>query len=121
MASQYALGARERLAPAEGDERMEMLHTFAQDWAALRKGDQNAELITLERRRVVLAEQDSLKKFKRKVVIGLEAMLTHVERHPDAKAAFNAFVDQVRHPFDPTEQNLGKDRTDSDFDPTKSD
>ena len=58
LASQYALAAKERLATAEGDERMGILHTFAQDWAALRKGDQNAELIALEIRRVVLAEHD---------------------------------------------------------------
>jgi hypothetical protein len=27
-----------------------------------------------------------------------------MQHHPEAKAAFDAFVKQVRHPFDPDEQ-----------------
>ena len=56
-----------------------------------------------------------------KTIVGLETLLAYVKHHPKAQAAFNTLAEQVRHPFDPTEQNLGRDGAGSDFDPTESD
>ena len=49
LAQQYALAARERLAGAEGDGRLEILRGFVQDWALLRRGDHSAARLQLER------------------------------------------------------------------------
>ena len=122
LASQYALAARERLATAKGDERMEILHTFAQDWAALRKGDHNAVLIALESQRVAFAEQDCLNKVKRKIIVGLETFLGYVKQHPEAQAAYDELARQLRHPFDPGEQEHGsRGAAAAPGDPTESD
>ena len=105
LAPQYALAARRRLAAAESDAaRLETLRVFVQDWAVLRAGDQAAERLRLERERLVLEEQDSFGKFKRKTIVGLETFLSHVKRHPEARAAYDALAAQLRHPFDPDEQ-----------------
>ncbi|MFN0067179.1 MAG: hypothetical protein ACKVYV_06030 [Limisphaerales bacterium] len=105
LAPQYALAARRRLAAAESEAaRLETLRMFVQDWALLRAGDQAAERLRLERERLVLERLDSQGKFKRKTIVGLEAFLDHVKRHPEARAAFDALAAQLRHPFDPDEQ-----------------
>lgn len=107
LAPQYALAAREQLAGLQGEARLKLLRTFAQDWALLRKGDQTAERLRIERERLALAERDSLGKFKRKVIVGLETFMSHVKQHPKAQAAFDALAEQLRHPFDPDEHEPG--------------
>lgn len=62
--------------------------------------------------------RDAHMKWKRKIIIGLETLTKYVDKHPQAKAAFEELARQVRHPFDPTEQDLGKDFS---TDPTESD
>jgi hypothetical protein len=42
LAPQYLRAAREKLAGTEGMARFEMLRTFVQDWAMLRRGDHSA-------------------------------------------------------------------------------
>jgi hypothetical protein len=103
LAPHYALAAREQLAELEGEDRLKLLRAFVQDWALLRQGDQTAERLRIERQRLAMEEQDSLGKYKRKLIVGLEAMHTYMKHHPEAKAAFDAFVKQVRHPLDPDE------------------
>lgn len=113
LASHYAQAARGQLAGLEGGARLKLLRTLAQDWALLRKGDQTAERLQIERERLVLAERDSLGKWKRKIIVGLETLLTYLEHHPKAKAAFDALLEQVRHPYDPGEEiRQWKDRSD---------
>jgi hypothetical protein len=104
LAPQYALAAQERLAATGGAERLKILRNFVQDWFLLRRGDQTAERLRIERERLALAERDHLGRFKRKMIAGLEAMHACMKHHPEAKAAFDAFADQVRHPFDPDKQ-----------------
>ena len=104
LAPQYALAARAQLAELKGESRLKLLRAFVQDWALLRQGDQTAERLQIEWKRLALEERDSLGKYKRKMVLGLEALHTYMKQHPKAKAAFEAFVDQVRHPFHPDEQ-----------------
>ena len=105
LAPQYALAARERLAELKGDDRLKLLRTYVQDWALLRHGDQTAERLLVEREWLALEERAYLQRFKRKTVAGMEAIYTYVQEHPKAKAAFDAFWDEVRNPFDPSEQN----------------
>ena len=100
LASQYALTARERLDGAKGTERWEILRGFVQDWAALRRGEQNAEWLRLEREHLQLLARDADLKWKKKIITGLETLQKHVDRHPKAKTAFEAFAEQVRGPFD---------------------
>jgi len=115
LAPQYALAAREQLAALEGAGRLELLRVFVIDWALLRHGDQTAERLRIEREWLAAASRDADMKWKRKIIIGLETMMKYVKNHPEAQAAFYEFVEQVRHPFDPSEQHLGKDlRSESD-------
>lgn len=104
LAAQYAVAASEQLAGLEGEPRVKALRAFIHDAALLRRGDQNAERLKIERERLSLARQESFSRFKRGVVRGLEAMRTYVQQHPEAKTAFSAFVDSVRPSFDPDEQ-----------------
>jgi hypothetical protein len=49
LAPQYLLAAREKLAGSEGARRWEVLRTFVQDWAMLRRGDHSAARLQLDR------------------------------------------------------------------------
>ncbi len=104
LAPQYALAAREQLAALEGEGRLKLLRAFVQDWALLRHGDQTAERLRIEREWLEVSSRDADRKWKRKTIVGLEVLLTYVKHHPKAQAAFDALVDQIRHPFDPDEQ-----------------
>lgn len=131
VATRYAQAAREQLADLKGEARLKLMRTLAQDWALLRKGDQTAERLEIERERLVveqerlaLAERFSFLKFKRMTVVGLETLMTYVEHHPKAKAAFDALLEQVRHPWDPGENiREWKDRSNDPLqpNPTESD
>ena len=46
---------------------------------------------------------DGEHEWKCKIVIALEVLSKYMEEHPQAKAALDELVPQVRHPFDPTE------------------
>jgi hypothetical protein len=104
LAPQYALAAREQLVELEGADRLKLLRRFVQDWALLRHGDQTAERLRIEREWLAVASRDTDLKWKRKLIVGLEALHAYVKRHAKAEEAFDALVDQVRHPFDPSEQ-----------------
>lgn len=104
LASHYAQAARGQLAGLEGGARLKLLRTLAQDWALLRKGDQTAERLQIERERLAMDERNSLEKWKRKTITALEALHTYAKHHPKAKAAFEALAEEVRHPFDPSEK-----------------
>ena len=49
LAPQYLLAAREKLTTAAGAGRFEVLRTFMQDWAMLRRGDHSAARLQLDR------------------------------------------------------------------------
>ena len=49
LAPQYLLAARERLTASAGAGRFEVLRTFVQDWAMLRRGDHSAARLQLDR------------------------------------------------------------------------
>jgi hypothetical protein len=49
LAPQYLLAAREKLAAAGETGRFEVLRTFVQDWAMLRRGDHAAVRLQLDR------------------------------------------------------------------------
>jgi hypothetical protein len=104
LAPQYALAAREQLVELEGADRLKLLRAFVHDWALLRHGDQTAERLRIEREWLAVASRDADLKWKRKLIVGLEALHAYMKHHPEAEAAFDAFAGQVRHPFDPSEQ-----------------
>src|SRR5450432_4790338 len=80
LAAQYAVAASEQLAGLEGEPRVKVLRAFIHDTALLRRGDQNAE-------RLRVASRDADLKWKRKIVIVLESLIRHIDKHPEAKAA----------------------------------
>jgi len=49
LAPQYLLAAREKLTATDGAGRLEVLRTFMQDWAMLRRGDHSAARLQLDR------------------------------------------------------------------------
>lgn len=107
LAPHYALAAQEQLAELEGEDRLKLLRAFVQDWALLRHGDQTAERLRIERERLAAVTLNAELKWKRKTIIGLEVFLSQVKKNPKAKAAFDALAEELRHPFDLSEQNLG--------------
>jgi len=107
LAAQYAIAinaAVQDAASAPLDLRT--LAAFACDVAALRKGDQNAEWLRLERqhltldyRRLRLARSNSHERWKTNLERAMEAFQSYIANHPRAQAAFAAFAQQVRGPF----------------------
>jgi hypothetical protein len=73
------------------------------DIVELPRGDHSAQRLILERERVAAQTLGGEQKWKRKIVIALELLSEYIEKHAKAKAAFDEFVRQVRHPFDPSE------------------
>jgi hypothetical protein len=49
LAPQYLVAAREKLSATDEVGRFEVLRTFAQDWAMLRRGDHSAARLQLDR------------------------------------------------------------------------
>ena len=49
LAPQYLLAAREKLSGTEGARRWEILRSFVQDWAMLRRGEHSAARLQLDR------------------------------------------------------------------------
>ena len=107
LAGQYAIAIDSAVRQAGADHiNPQTLAAFASDVAALRKGDQNAARLRIERHRVGLeykrlrlARQNSHEKWKTKISIAMDAFKTHLSDHPEATAAFVAFAKQVCDPF----------------------
>ncbi len=102
LSVRYALATR-RLVETEGPEQWRLLRELCGDVVELRRGDHNARRLEIDRARVAAIERDAEMKWKRKVVIGLETLAREIEHHPEARAAFAALSEVLRHPFDPTE------------------
>jgi hypothetical protein len=101
LAGQYAIAIN--AAVIRGHIKPQTLAAFASDVAALRKGDQNAAWLHLERHRVGLeykrlrlAMRDSHEKWKTKLTVAMEVFKKHLDDHPEARAAFAAFAEQVQ-------------------------
>jgi len=102
LAVRYAVATR-RLVETEGPEHWRLLRELCGDVVELRRGDHSARRLELERARVAAAKRDADRKWKRNIVIGLEALEQEIRKSPEAKAAFKTLSDLFRHPFDPTE------------------
>jgi len=104
LAGQYAiaLGAMaEQTGGAPVD--LETLAALCGDVMALRRGDQNAQWLRLERHRVGieykrlrLTMQDTHEKWKTRLQMFLDGMWADVKHYPEAKAAWCAFEEQLR-------------------------
>ncbi|MEP6670720.1 MAG: hypothetical protein ABJF10_16295 [Chthoniobacter sp.] len=104
VAARYAVATR-RVAEAEGDEGWRLLREMCGDVVDLRRGDHSAQRLDLERERVAVGRNDAEMKWKRKIIIGLEALVTYAGKHPEAQAALDELARLTRHPFDPRESN----------------
>ena len=102
----HLMAAVRRLAAGDLSDaaRWKLLHEACADLVALRRGDQNAEAMAIERDRLAYLKDDLLSRYKKRLLVGLESMTKFVdEKHPQAKAAWNAFLDQTRGPLDGAE------------------
>ena len=106
LAGQYAIAIDS--AVTGGHIKPQTLAAFASDVAALRKGDQNAEWLRLERtrlaieyRRLRLAKWNSHERWKTKLDLAMEALKTHLAARPEAHTAFVAFAQQMQKPLGP--------------------
>ena len=91
------------------------------DVVELRRGDHSAQRLLLERQRIAAQILGAEHKWKRKIVVGLEALSKYVEKHPEAKAVFEELARQVRHPFDPSEsESIKPDQTNTETFATES-
>jgi len=101
VAVQYAAqGPRLRDSSANRETFWQRLREFCSDISMLRRGDQNAEWLSIERQRLLLEEKDSLLRYKKKLTLGLEMMLDQVKNNPKAAEAFQAFAKEARGTFD---------------------
>ena len=98
VASRYAVKIR-RVVEAKGRESWRLLRQMCADVVELRRGDHSAQRLILERERAAAQACDADMKWKRKIVVGLETLSKYVQKHPEAKAAFDELVRQVRHPL----------------------
>ena len=120
LTGQYAIVAREQLAHLKGAERFKAIQAVVHDCSLLCRGEQNAERLRIEREWLTLAKEDSFAKYKRRVVHGMETLFNCLEKNPEAMAAFRALADHIRNPNDPEEQQMWKEKTDAEFDLTRS-
>jgi len=108
-----------RLAASEldGAAKWKLLHEACGDVVALRRGDQNAEWLEIERERLAVAVhdvelkyKDVFEKYKKRTVIGLETLMQFIEKknNPKAKAAMNALWEAVATPLDKLQSESSK-------------
>jgi len=108
LAAQYVVALRSAVRKAGGKPLdLKTLQALCGDVAALRRGDQNADRLCVERERLILdyerldlARKNSHEQWKKKLTMAMEAFQAYVKDNPKAKAAFYAFADQVGEPFD---------------------
>jgi hypothetical protein len=87
----------------DGQLEWKTLREFCADFVALRRGDHSAARLVIESKRQVAQETFAKDRWKRSLIKGLEALKVYVEKHPKAKAAFDALAEQVSTPFDDME------------------
>lgn len=108
-----------RLAAADLDDaaKRKLLHEACGDIVALRRGDQNAEWLEIERERLAVAVhdvelkyKDVFEKYKKRTVIGLETLTQFIEKknNPKAKAAMKALWEAVATPLDKLQSESSK-------------
>ena len=103
LAPQYAVAARKQLAALKGGDRLKLLRAFVHDWALLRHGDQTAERLRIERDWLEVASRDADMKWKRKIIIGLETLMStrRSTREPNPRSIVSSLGRCVTR-FDPT-------------------
>ena len=102
VASRYLMAAQ-KMADKGGGLDWKVLREFCGDVVALRRGDHSAARLVIESKRQIAQETFAMDRWKRRVITGLEALRTFVDKHPKAKAAFDALAKQVNTPFDSME------------------
>jgi hypothetical protein len=83
--------------------RWKLLHEACADLVALRRGDQDTEWMGIERERLMYLKEDLTLRYKKRILVGMETLLTYVKAHPQAKAAWDALHAQVTGPLDNVE------------------
>ena len=94
VASRYAVAAKKLAAEGVDNEtHWKLLRAFCRDLVALRKGDHSAETLKIERKRLALAKKEYELKFKNKLKLGIDTMLSEIRGRPDVMALFKPFRD----------------------------
>ena len=94
VASRYAVAAKKLAAEGVDNEaHWKLLRAFCSDIVALRQGDHSAENLKIERKRLALAKKEYELKFKNKLKLGIDTMLSEIRGRPDVMALFKPFRD----------------------------
>ena len=86
LAARYAVAAW-KVAETGGPDGWGMLREMCGDVVQLRRGDHRAQRLILEREREATATRDAEMKWKRKLIIRVEALAKYVAKHLEAQAA----------------------------------
>jgi hypothetical protein len=108
LTAQYVLAVKAAVGKANGKPLdVKRLQAMCGDVTALRRGDQNAEWLCIERerlsldyRRVELAMKDSHERWAKKFTLVAEALKLYLRDHPKAEAAYHALLVELGEPFD---------------------
>lgn len=104
LAARYTVASR-RLGETEGPEHWRLLRDLCADVAELRRGDHASRRLELERLRVESSLREADLRWKRKLIVGLEALGRQLGENPAARAAFEELSRHLQHPFDPAESD----------------
>ena len=99
LSAHYAVALKRAVRQgAGGSVDLKTLQALCADVVALRRADQNAQRLTLERKRFKLEAQHSLVRWKKKMRFELDELLSYLDHSdPRMKAAFAGFFKRWRH------------------------
>jgi hypothetical protein len=90
LAPQFLLAVRKKLESSDENARFEVLRTFVQDWALLRRGDHSAARLQLEREELELQRANGQAQKEREFWEWLQRPEIREGILPNAKRGFTA-------------------------------
>ena len=90
LGPQYLLAARKKLDASDENARFEVLRTFVQDWALLRRGDHSAVRLKLEREELELQRANSQTQKEKEFWEWLKKPEIREKIFPNDKGGFSA-------------------------------
>ncbi|HEU0008337.1 MAG TPA: hypothetical protein VFT34_00825 [Verrucomicrobiae bacterium] len=93
----YAVAMKSAVRQAAGGSvDLKTLQAMCADVVALRRGDQEAQWLNLERKRLALEEEHSVVRYRKQLRLDIDDLMTFLDRHdPKVKAAWSAFMEEL--------------------------
>jgi hypothetical protein len=97
LSAHYAVAMKNAVREAAGGSvDLKKLRAMCFDVVALRRGDQDAQWLSLERKRLRLEEEHSLVRWRKRLRLETDELMTFLDRYnPAIKDAFSAFVQEL--------------------------